>query len=377
MLCISDSVTIDGITFESNEPRDMEPPDGCKSFTMQIQLPGYTYITQTQHCSVVSLMQSALRIRGGGPTDEYIVERNGLDVPLLNGKHLVVGKCSQWDFNDAILYPLNVILGNTHVKDHSLLSCVKMTDPGGLFGMPARAVCMLNPNDEANKIAMRDNRQRTHAAFYLLLKYLYPKGHIRNEAIKLYEGDGVLLYAVIVANGSCPVPSLVKEKRNDMWNRMAIDELNMVYDQSTLELWADIVRTMGDKIGKNGVMQFDKFLDGLPKWFSAQREGMKVGPPLYPPTYGGIAVFAHASFSGTAHPHAGAVDIRALARSRKTDWLSHMKRHAIKKGGPYGMVRSVEGIDPTKDPLYLNVMELSHVGDEWNAWQISARFILS
>ena len=274
----------------------------------------------------------SLRLRGSGDPNN---DSKFNDIPYLTNMRFEWDGLPCLDFGEKILNPLNNGLGSMNVKGATLLETVQERDPGGRLGNPPRAAAPPDVLDE--------NRQRIVKAFSCILNYM----NIHSEMYKMFMRDfgnppnSIAVYQVIIVYGPIRTPPKIVQARDDAWGRMTMDALRLPYTIKGYLKWVEIVQAQARLLGKNGDLQKEKFMMGLPKFFDGEISQMRKDRRFtFPATYGLIPGFAGAPNAAVAHPQAGRCDIMPLARAYLPDWIT--KSHHIAKQVPSGLVRSAE-----------------------------------
>ena len=308
-----------------------------------------------QHALVFMLLSNTtngmmLRLRGAG--DNANVDSKFNEIPYLSKMNFMWNGLPCLDFGEKVLNMLNNGLGSMNIKNGTLLATIRRTDPGGVLGNPPRAAAPPDIVEESN--------QRNLKAFCCLLNYIDPRSELYKHFMRDFNCDGIAVYNVIVAVGPIPTPPRVVRSREDAWSRMTMDVLRFSYDIKGFFAWAECVSAYGRKIGKDGVQMRDKFVEGLPPFFDAEKSNMRHDNRfVYPPLWGGIPGYAGSPIAGNAHPLAGDPDHSRMARAYIADWTT--KSSTVRKSIPHGMVRSV---DMVLEPDEIVELLAKDVGDK-------------
>ena len=308
-----------------------------------------------QHALVFMLLSNTtngmmLRLRGAG--DNANVDSKFNEIPYLSKMNFMWNGLPCLDFGEKVLNLLNNGLGSMNIKSGTLLATIRRTDPGGVLGNPPRAAAPPDVVEESN--------QRNLKAFCCLLNYIDPRSELYKHFMRDFNCDGIAVYNVIVAVGPIPTPPRVVRSREDAWSRMTMDVLRFSYDIKGFFAWAECVSAYGRKIGKDGVQMRDKFVEGLPPFFDAEKSNMRHDNRfVYPPLWGGIPGYAGSPIAGNAHPLAGDPDHSRMARAYIADWTT--KSSTVRKSIPHGMVRSV---DMVLEPDEIVELLAKDVGDK-------------
>ena len=274
----------------------------------------------------------AVRIRGGAGSEPNTDSKFN-EIPYLTKMNFMWNGLPCLDFDERVLNVLNNGLGSINIKSGTLLATVRRTDPGGLLGNPPRAVAPPDVIDESN--------QRNLKAFCCILNYMDPRCELYKLFMRQFNCDGIAVYAVIIAVGPIPTPPRIIRAREDAWSRMTMDILRLPYSIAGFFSWAEIVFAHGRKLGKDGTQQRDKFVEGLPSFFDAEKSNMRHDARfVYPATWGNMPGYAASPIAAVAHPMAGQPDHNRMARAYVADWVT--KSSSVRKSIPHGMVREVE-----------------------------------
>ena len=88
---------------------------------------------------------SVLRIRGAGSDPNTDSKFN--DIPYLTKMNFMWNGLPCIDFDEKVLNMLNNGLGSLNIKGGTLLSTVRRSDPGGIFGNPCLLYTSPSPRD--------------------------------------------------------------------------------------------------------------------------------------------------------------------------------------------------------------------------------------
>ena len=312
---------------------DTNPQHGAtRGCVMLDMIMNVTVIHMSQHGSLIGLTQQrpALRLRGSGDPNN---DSKYNEIPYLSNIRFEWDGLPCLDFNEKIMYPLNNGLGSMNIKGATLLQAVQETDPGGRLGIPPRAAA---PPD-----VLVDNQQRIMKAYSCILNYMNIRSEVYKMFMRDFQTDGVAVHQFIIVYGPIRTPPKIIQARDDAWGRMTMDALRLPYTVKGYLMWVEVVLAQARYLQKNGDLQKEKFMMGLPKFFEGEISQMrKDGRFVFPATYGLMPGFAAAPNAAVIHPQAGRCNIMALARSYLPDWIT--KSHHIAKQVPTGLVRSAE-----------------------------------
>ena len=272
---------------------------------------------------------TAMRLRGGMDT----FDKQANDIPFLTRVKF------QWDgqpkihFQETVMYQLNAGLGSVTLKNDSLFDTAVQRDAGGIFGVPPRAAAPAN--------ILAENQARIHKLFHCLCCYMNPNCYVYKMFMRDFNQNGVDAYRFIQVYGPIPTPPRALRTREDAWTRMTMDVLNLSYTLHNYILWAEIVVEQGRLMAKTGVQMKEKFINGLPTFFNAEKAQMRHdNRHVYPAVYGGLPEFAVTSRAAIIHPRAGQPDVYALMRQYIPDFLNKSQEIAH-KSTPRGYVRQL------------------------------------
>lgn len=311
--------------------RNMEPLDDVRFRPMQIRF--FDVTQEPFDCMQSHFVKKTgnLRLRGSG--DNPSLDNKFHDIPYLSKMNFMWNGLPCVDFDEKILNILNNGLGSMDIKGGTLLATVRREDPGGVLGNPPRATA---PND-----IVEDSHRRNNKAFCCILNYIDPKCELYKHFMREFQCDGVAVYVVIRSYGPVPTPPKIIRAREDAWSRMNMDVLRIQYTITGFFMWAEMVTSHGRKLGKDGNQMRDKFVEGLPSFFDAEKSNMRHDARfVYPATWAGVPGYASTSIAGNAHPLAGDPDHSRMAKAYLSDWIT--KSSSVRKQIPHGMVRSVD-----------------------------------
>ena len=84
-------------------------------------------------------------------------------------------------------------------------------------------------------------------------------------AMRMFPGDGVVLYAFMREYGNVPLPPKIKKAREDTWNKLSMESLRISWTLGGLFKWVNTVLEFGRRLSKSAEAQKDVFIDGLPQ----------------------------------------------------------------------------------------------------------------
>lgn len=297
---------------------------------------GHSALQQPESCIMhdQNYQPLALRMRGAG--GDANVDKHSNEIPYLSKMNYLWNGYPSIDHDENVMQPLRNGLGTMYMRgkasSRTLLATVERKDPGGVIGTPPRAAA---PQD-----VIEDSDLANVRAFSCITNYINPKSYVYHLYITLFSGDGIAVYRHMMVWGKLPVPQRTIYERNDIWNRMTMDNLRLPYNEVGFWSWIEVVATTARKIGKDGNAQREKFLSGLPAFFSGTVDQMRHAKLLYPANYGMMPGFAGNIIAANPHPMAGQHDIWSYGRAYYADWITKMRDVARKP--PHGMVRMAE-----------------------------------
>ena len=110
------------------------------------------------------------------------------------------------DFQEKIMYPLNMGIGSVYVKGSNqtgatLLQTVKQTDPGGTLGTPARAV--------APQAVIDDSNARNNKAYHTIMNFINRSSEVYMMIVREYSitSSGIAIYVLLPALGTLATPA--------------------------------------------------------------------------------------------------------------------------------------------------------------------------
>lgn len=308
--------------------RDMEPPD--ENMVNCVLIDDNIAMQAILHMPILFKPVIVLRLRGSGNNPNH--DRTYNDIPYLTQRNFQWNGLPTIDFNEKVLNLLNNGLGSVSIKSGTLLSTVRETDPGGRLGNPMRAV--------APQAIIDESMQRNEKAFACIMNYLNPNSELYKQFMRDFQTDGIAVYTVILAVGPLAAPPRLLRSREDSWQRMTMDALKISYTVVGFLIWTETVIAQARVLNKDGVQQKDKFIDGLPTFFQAEKAQMQHDNRfIFPATYGGLPGYANSPIAARAHPHAFQPNIKRMSIAYLPDWFT---KTANIKNTPNGMVRSVE-----------------------------------
>tara|TARA_B110000503_G_scaffold9966_1_gene13425 strand:+ start:4208 stop:5791 length:1584 start_codon:yes stop_codon:yes gene_type:complete len=328
---------------KSSYPRNMEPPEGQYSFVFDLKQNPlqmiYNFILKhTENFNIICFefvrKKEMLRLRGGvGGTNPNVDDKFN-EIPYLTSNKFMWNGLPCFDFVEKIKNVLDNGLGSINIKDGTLLMTVRMIDPGGVNGVPMRAVAPAN--------TIEDSIMRNVKSFSCIMNYMDPKCELFKSFMRDFQTDGISIYNVICAIGPLPTPPRILRAREDSWTRMTMDTLRMNYTIESYIQWNEIVCAQARVLGKNGNQMKEKLISGLPDFFNAERTAMShsVGVFVFPAVYGAMPGYAGSPLAALAHPLAGQPDTTSMIRAFVADWID--KSSSMPKGTPEGLVRSIE-----------------------------------
>ena len=222
--------------------RDMEPSDGterCLSNNKRMINSFSTFAFL--FIAGISMPMSSLRMRGGGDDEKYN------DIPSLTSSKFMWDGLPCIDFQEKIMYPLNMGLGSVYVKGSNqtgatLLQTVKQTDPGGTLGTPARAV--------APQAVIDDSDARNNKAYHTIMNFINRSSEVYMMIVREYSitSSGIAIYVLLPALGTLATPpKMVKmiSTRHTMTMTVHAEQLPTVPDfMSTDVLHPDDMRSI-------------------------------------------------------------------------------------------------------------------------------------
>lgn len=300
--------------------RNMEPPgrvyntvDGyfeqstCFNHAIDI---GYGIL---MHVEINFQQCSALRIRGG--MDNPSADEKSSEIPYLTNQKFSWDGLPCIDFIEKIMLPLENGLATMTVKGYSLLDACNQTDAGGVLGVPPRAAA---PPD-----VIAESIHRNKKAFACIMNYISRNSWFYKNAHRLtqLQQNGIHTLQAIRNHGIVILPPRLLKAREDAWARMTMESLRIPNDIRGYFKWMDIVMEAGRKQGKDGEAQLNKWIEGLPSWFGAEKAQIRhdrAAALMFPATYAGI--YPGSPGAATAHPMVGQPNVMAYAKKYLPDW---------------------------------------------------------
>ena len=333
--------------------RDMEHLDVCiPDFKVKF---AFSNEIEAVHCmlmygrSLSNLSMKTIRLRGGTGSEPNTDSKFN-EIPYLSKMNFMWNGLPCLDFDEKVLNILNNGLGSINIKSGTLLATVRRTDPGGILGNPPRAAA---PPD-----VVAESDQRNLKAFCCILNYMDPRCELYKMFMRDFNCNGIAVYSVIIAVGPLPIPPRIIRAREDAWSRMTMDLLRFPYTIAGFFSWGEVVSAHGRKLGKDGTQQRDKFVEGLPSFFDAEKSNMRHDMRfVYPALWGGIPGYAGSPIAANAHPLAGEPDHNRMARAYVADWVT--KSSSIRKSIPHGMVREIELLPEPDEVVELLAKDVS------------------
>ena len=325
------------------DPRNMEPPED-QSFMKQSSFIVTSIFVTVYILNGMQIRTSydfhtvGLRLRGG--MDNPSLDEKSNEVPYLKNIKFFWNGLPCIDFSENIMFPLENGLASITVKGYSLLDACRQTDAGGVLGNPARAFAQ--PDVVAESIG------RNHKAFAVILNYTLRSSWFYKMSMREFPSNGIAVLRAIRIYGTIPLPRRIAQSREDTWNRMSMEVLHIPFDQLGYYKWMDIVIELGRKLNKNGQMQLDKFIFGLPAWFTTEKTAMRhdtAANLLFPPNWGGL--FPGAPNAANPHPLRGQPNVTAFAKKYFSDWC--IKSHVAGKDKLDSFIKSVEHCETIDD----------------------------
>ena len=319
----------------------MEPP--AKGFIIITNSDQFIkiHMHSTMHVKITSSNLS-IRLRGGGDDNPNTDSKFG-DIPYLTNAKFYWDGQPKVDFNERVMYILDNGLASMSIKGGTLLDAVKhQTDPGGLFGVPPRAV--------APPSILADNRSRIRKAAACMINYIKPQSGVYKLFLRDYNYEGISMHTFIRNFGPLPIPPKIQMSRENTWQLMTMEVLRINPNADGLFKWADIVEEMGRILNKDGNSRKNKFVEGLPAFFQAEKTAMRHDVTIqvtFPALYGTMPQFIGSPLALVPHPLAGQPNIMAMARKYFPDWT--VKAAAAGKDIPNGLVRAVEDCETPED----------------------------
>jgi len=338
------------IIVDTEDPRNMEATEGMmiRSIETDHQSSYYypfNFNSTNYDVNVItdtSIFVYILRVRGGGDTDKNLNE-----IPFLNDIKFIWNGRPGIDFIEKIMYPLNNGLASITVSKASLYETAMEIYPAGRLGTPLPGA--------ASPDQIAEHNSRVDRLFACILKYTDRHSAIYKTFMRDFQRDGIAVYKCILSYGIIPTPIRILEARSDAWKQMSMKALKIPYSIDGFLKWAEIVEEQGRICGKSGDEQKNKFIQGLPEFFSNHAAQMEKDKIVFPATYGGIPGFTSAPHAATAHPMAGKPWIFQLARTYISQWTNEISE--VHKYVPSGMVRSVDiQSDDDYDGAFLNLL---------------------
>ena len=319
----------------------MEPP--AKGFIIITNLHQFTKMQMYSTMHIVKISSNPyMRLRGGGDDNPSTDSKFG-DIPYLTNVKFYWDGQPKVDFNETIMYILDNGLASMSIRGGTLLDAVKyQTDPGGLFGVPPRAAA---PPD-----ILADNRSRIRKAAACMINYIKPQSGVYKLFLREFNYEGISMHTFIRNFGPLPIPPKIQMSRENTWQLMTMEVLRINANSDGLFKWADIVEEMGRVLLKDGNARKNKFVEGLPAFFQAEKTAMRHDVTVqvtFPAIYGAMPQFIGSPLAAQPHPLAGQPNIMALARKYFPDWT--VKAAAAGKDIPNGLVRAIEDCATPED----------------------------
>ena len=281
----------------------MEPLDECHSGFSMLTL----YQASALMLPVVILIchsTKSLRLRGAGSDSD---NNKSNDIPALNKIRFEWNGLPQVDFMENVMFPLNNGLASVIDKGYSLLRTANRTDAGGLRGNPNRA--------GASPQQIEESDLRNERTFACILNYISVKSYVYKLFMRDFTNNGWAVFDFLPRFGRLTIPPKVRKARNDAWDRMTMEILKYPFNMTGYFSWVFLVMEQARVLGnKDGDMQKEKFIEGLPSFFDSVKTSMRQNTTcLFPATYGAIPAFANSPIATRAHPLNGQPDILKLA----------------------------------------------------------------
>ena len=305
----------------SIDRRNMEPPDALfiekhYQYLIQINIQYTSGIKCTQFVFLtyeeVMALSGSIRICGGTTENPNTDEKTN-EIPYLRDSRFFWSGLPCIDFMELIMFPLENGLASMSVKGYSLLDAVNRTDAGGVLGNPARVVA---PPD-----IVAESEHRNKKAFACTMNYIKRGSFFYKMAMRHFNHDGIQVIRAIRNFGVIPTPPRILKSREDTWQRMSMEVLRIPYDQAGFFVWCDVVYENGRKLAKNGDQQLDKFISGLPMWFSAEKAQMRHDTSadlMHPATWGDL--YPGMPNGALAHPLAAQPNVYFYGKKYFADW---------------------------------------------------------
>ena len=256
--------------------------------------------------------------------------QNEHEVKYLTNKNFMYHGYPMIDFREKIMIPLNIGLASVSVNGWTLLSKAEDRDAGGNLGVPPRAAA------PANIIIESD--QRNERLFGVLLNYI-KEGYLYRHLVRHFAGDGLSVYNFLPQYGNLAIPQFISTAREAHWNDMTMEKLRLPFSGLGYWQWLDAVLIQGDRLTKTGHQIRQKFVDGLPNFFTAIGSTInKDNSFMIAATFGAHAVWTYpANIAGNAIRNAGDPDTERLARKYYEDFIKACATHSrqVPSGSTY------------------------------------------
>jgi len=274
------------------------------------------------------LVKQSVRIRGGAP-----MIQNEHDIKYLTNRNFQYHGFPMIDFREKIMIPLNIGLASVSVSGWTLLSKAEDRDAAGNLGTPPRA------GASAQQIVESD--QRNERLFGVILNYI-AEGWLYRHLVRYFAGDGLSVYIFLPQYGNLALPQYIITAREAHWNDMTMEKLRFPFSGIGYWKWLDAVLIQGERLNKSAMQIRQKFVDGLPSFFTSIGSSItKDNTLVIAATFGAHPVFTYpAAIRTTATLHPGGPDTARLAHKYFEDFLKACATHS--REVPSGAVYVIE-----------------------------------
>ena len=283
-----------------------------------------------------NLRSFMLRIRGGAPNSD----KNFNDIPYLTNMKFLWNGLPCIEFNERIMYPLNMGLGSFYHKGATLLRTAMQRDPGGALGIPTTA--------GANQQILNEHLERVERLFCCIMNYIDHRSETYKLFMREYDNNGVAIYLRMRTMGNVRIPKQLTLAREDTWNRMTYESARIPWTFEGIFKWAEKVIAQGRILNKDDHAMLMKFADEMPAFASEFKENMKrcLRDPTchFPATYGAIPGNALHPRAAAPHPLAGRVDLMIVAAKHYESFCTNISK-TTKFILPNGFIRSAEDME--------------------------------
>ena len=342
---------LDGMPHVAYRQREMEPTRRVNSHMPSFIVTSICldmHYMNGMHVQYLFFVANPIRMRGG--MDNPNVDEKSSDIPYLTNQKFMWNGLPCIDFQEKVMYPIENGLATMTVKGYSLLSACQQTDAGGVFGTPTRAA--------ASADVVAESIHRNQKAYACMMNYITRSCwfyKMANRSPQLRQ-NGIHLLAAIRNYGVVPLPPRMKKAREDAWQRMSMESLRIPMDSVGYFKWTDVVYESGRKMNKDGNAMLDKWTEGLPTWFNAEKAQIRHDNSanlMHPATYAGL--YPGAPNAANMHPLARQPSIQLFSKKYYPDWCGRsmaVSKDVLKTFAVGNEIFSVEDIDGVANLLH-------------------------